>query len=111
MEFVFSATRRHMRCALVTGVQTCALPIWPDRSFKAYRDFIAKQAGRKLTGHPGRQKDCLTCSPTAVCRRGGSQIGRASCRERVGQYVRISEGAVSLKNSDYERQTTERAVW
>src|SRR3546814_9364524 len=25
--FVFTSTRRHTRCALVTGVQTCALPI------------------------------------------------------------------------------------
>src|SRR3546814_8163987 len=25
--FFFSSRRRHMRCALVTGVQTCALPI------------------------------------------------------------------------------------
>src|SRR3546814_6898817 len=25
--FVFSSIRRHTRCALVTGVQTCALPI------------------------------------------------------------------------------------
>src|SRR3546814_2258196 len=27
--FVFSSRRRHTRCALVTGVQTCALPISP----------------------------------------------------------------------------------
>src|SRR3546814_15513792 len=27
MCFVFSSRRRHTRCALVTGVQTCALPI------------------------------------------------------------------------------------
>src|SRR3546814_2309754 len=27
MLFVFSSRRRHTRCALVTGVQTCALPI------------------------------------------------------------------------------------
>src|SRR3546814_1346468 len=26
--FFFSIRRRHTRCALVTGVQTCALPIW-----------------------------------------------------------------------------------
>src|SRR3546814_4796837 len=26
----FSSRRRHTRCALVTGVQTCALPISPD---------------------------------------------------------------------------------
>src|SRR3546814_4045268 len=27
MVFVFSSRRRHTRCSLVTGVQTCALPI------------------------------------------------------------------------------------
>src|SRR3546814_11504515 len=27
--FLFSSRRRHTRCALVTGVQTCALPILP----------------------------------------------------------------------------------
>src|SRR3546814_1034304 len=28
MFLFFSSRRRHTRCALVTGVQTCALPIW-----------------------------------------------------------------------------------
>src|SRR3546814_9377926 len=28
--FFFSSRRRHTRCALVTGVQTCALPIFID---------------------------------------------------------------------------------
>src|SRR3546814_1282304 len=30
--FVFSSRRRHTRCALVTGVQTCALPILATRA-------------------------------------------------------------------------------
>src|SRR3546814_1966215 len=30
MSFFFSSRRRHTRCALVTGVQTCALPIYAD---------------------------------------------------------------------------------
>src|SRR3546814_2947573 len=30
--FFFSSRRRHTRCALVTGVQTCALPIYPLES-------------------------------------------------------------------------------
>src|SRR3546814_19742704 len=31
--FCFSSRRRHTRCALVTGVQTCALPIcWDKRN-------------------------------------------------------------------------------
>src|SRR3546814_3460702 len=29
--FFFSSRRRHTRCALVTGVQTCALPIFDRR--------------------------------------------------------------------------------
>src|SRR3546814_1245021 len=31
MSFFFSSRRRHTRCALVTGVQTCALPIFAGR--------------------------------------------------------------------------------
>src|SRR3546814_5186468 len=31
--FYVASGRRHTRCALVTGVQTCALPIWIDRVF------------------------------------------------------------------------------
>src|SRR3546814_4428697 len=38
--FFFSSRRRHTRCALVTGVQTCALPI-----FDAY---MAKQRNAGL---------------------------------------------------------------
>src|SRR3546814_8758835 len=33
--FFFSSRRRHTRCALVTGVQTCALPIWSSRRVRA----------------------------------------------------------------------------
>src|SRR3546814_20207244 len=32
MFFFFSSRRRHTRCALVTGVQTCALPIFADKA-------------------------------------------------------------------------------
>src|SRR3546814_9038592 len=37
--FFFSSRRRHTRCALVTGVQTCALPICaaPSRSGRSSR--------------------------------------------------------------------------
>src|SRR3546814_2463882 len=31
--FFFSSRRRHTRCALVTGVQTCALPIYGGGNF------------------------------------------------------------------------------
>src|SRR3546814_12012635 len=37
----FSSRRRHTRCALVTGVQTCALPIWVRSDPSARRCLIA----------------------------------------------------------------------
>src|SRR3546814_17462439 len=33
--FFFSSRRRHTRCALVTGVQTCALPIYRQMTLAA----------------------------------------------------------------------------
>src|SRR3546814_195719 len=41
--FFFSSRRRHTRCALVTGVQTCAFPIDPAEA--ALREGIAAQYG------------------------------------------------------------------
>src|SRR3546814_10434690 len=42
---VFSSRRRHTRCALVTGVQTCALPI-----------YRAQQDPECGVEHPGRDR-------------------------------------------------------
>src|SRR3546814_10859636 len=47
--FFFSSRRRHTRCALVTGVQTCALPIWP-RYRAAHRRQISRGDGLWLVG-------------------------------------------------------------
>src|SRR3546814_6306740 len=41
--FFFSSRRRHTRCALVTGVQTCALPICRSR-----RPSRARRGGRRV---------------------------------------------------------------
>src|SRR3546814_13894228 len=47
--FFFSSRRRHTRCALVTGVQTCALPIsWANADVKGTED-ITVTAGRAIT--------------------------------------------------------------
>src|SRR3546814_11544921 len=49
--FFFSSRRRHTSCALVTGVQTCALPICVFRQAIANdeRYFYSRQAGRLLS--------------------------------------------------------------
>src|SRR3546814_12486931 len=41
--FFFSSRRRHTRCALVTGVQTCALPISTGLQLVRY-DFMNKHS-------------------------------------------------------------------
>src|SRR3546814_8903356 len=57
--FFFSSRRRHTRCALVTGVQTCALPILAQgdssRLYQSlvYRHQVAQQAGADADGRVG----------------------------------------------------------
>src|SRR3546814_6046213 len=48
----FSGRRRHTSCALVTGVQTCALPISPGKNpwfeHGKAQFFLARQDGRTI---------------------------------------------------------------
>src|SRR3546814_1562049 len=48
--FFFSSRRRHTRCALVTGVQTCALPI-SDIAIMLARPRAGPLVTRKLTDY------------------------------------------------------------
>src|SRR3546814_8595330 len=47
--FFFSSRRRHTRCALVTGVQTCALPISAEHgSYDPYADWLIARLVRPV---------------------------------------------------------------
>src|SRR3546814_6361985 len=50
MSFFFSSRRRHTRCALVTGVQTCALPIFvlADQEWRIEETFRLLYADSSL---------------------------------------------------------------
>src|SRR3546814_1638895 len=96
--FFFSSRRRHTRCALVTGVQTCALPIWDAPGLEA-----ARKKGNVITSltDAERARWRAALKPTIDKLLGDlekqgvtnaraiytEKIGRASCRERVCQYV------------------------
>src|SRR3546814_9556363 len=54
--FFFSSRRRHTRCALVTGVQTCALPIYA--TYRCGKTRIA-YAGRPSRGLFRQQRGYL----------------------------------------------------
>src|SRR3546814_5890421 len=49
--FLLSSRRRHTRGALVTGVQTCALPIWAPKGSILNPLPPAPVAARALTGY------------------------------------------------------------
>src|SRR3546814_9081529 len=66
--FFFSSRRRHTRCALVTGVQTCALPICcADTRPPPARRGPARHARRlrRWRGSPGWQAGRRACAPWA----------------------------------------------
>src|SRR3546814_17136146 len=54
--FFFSSRRRHTRCALVTGVQTCALPISPAHPLRRPAGVLQRRrravAVRRRAGGP-----------------------------------------------------------
>src|SRR3546814_7183367 len=77
--FVFSSRRRHTRCALVTGVQTCALPISAisrARLRAAFRVPRRSPSSRRVRGEPHRDR-----TPWPPCSqrrrfRGGRSVAR-----------------------------------
>src|SRR3546814_5476638 len=104
--FFFSSRRRHTRCALVTGVQTCALPI--SRGDEVVMLSPPGEFGARFAAHGIRwitlPMDRASLNPVretftlgALVRvlraerpdlvHNFTEIGRASCRERVCQYV------------------------
>src|SRR3546814_7897877 len=102
MFFFFSSRRRHTRCALGTGVQTCALPIWStvvarlpprhpaDAGDHARTGDLAaiKVAGSELADfEKGRTWIEQPLDPLTREQLAAAEIGRASCRASVRQYV------------------------
>src|SRR3546814_14914477 len=63
MSLFFSSRRRHTRCALVTGVQTCALPIYVSDGLLADLGHVCAASG--VGAEIGL--DALPASPALVC--------------------------------------------
>src|SRR3546814_9585569 len=91
--FFFSSRRRHTRCALVTGVQTCALPISIRTSTRlAHANYFPEDLMQIQfsAARPDADFVVLPVEKDGLARTAFGdldKIGRASCRERVGQYV------------------------
>src|SRR3546814_6286418 len=96
--FLFSSRRRHTRCALVTGVQTCALPISTcaadaglQEHMRALSDTRIRQGkfGVEIVfwGEIVQDLSRRHALVTKHYPQFFGELGRASCRERVCQYV------------------------
>src|SRR3546814_13015950 len=60
----FSSRRRHTRCALVTGVQTCALPIYAERTWAA--EWVASLLAHEKVDVTPEVKEALWSALTSL---------------------------------------------
>src|SRR3546814_1330646 len=106
--FFFSSRRRHTRCALVTGVQTCALPILPrpvvvvtsallskieagdvgDSEIASARQLVFREM-ELLIGHDNYKFPIQTRSKKGAKRSEERRVGKecvSTCRSRWSPY-------------------------
>src|SRR3546814_5815267 len=91
--FFFSSRRRHTRCALVTGVQTCALPIYRGLvSPKEVEEYAESITSRLSVADDDPKKaafDQLSATVEALLRSEERRVGKecvSTCRSRWSPY-------------------------
>src|SRR3546814_10630614 len=83
MIFFFSSRRRHTRCALVTGVQTCALPIFVVAF--AHLPLLAEHGPKSSDANDVEQTNPFALSLSKCRFSFGGAEGRRSEERRVGK--------------------------
>src|SRR3546814_12476245 len=105
--FFFSSRRRHTRCALVTGVQTCALPIFRIvETVMQVNDLRKRAMGRKIVkamGGEARGKTVallgLTFKPNTDDMRDAPSIAIVQALEDRSEARRVGKECVSTCRS------------
>src|SRR3546814_7112083 len=82
--FFFSSRRRHTICALVTGVQTCALPIWSEFKSELRCARLSRESHRLVRRRAGNEKQLEVGRRSEERRVGKECVG--TCRSRWSPY-------------------------
>src|SRR3546814_6011536 len=112
--FFFSSRRRHTRCALVTGVQTCALPIFRKPAAAGACACRAALTRRSITtGKPANRKSASSAirASKRASRRCAARPASGASATRSEEHtselqslMRISYAVFCLKNKNYHNQ-------
>src|SRR3546814_6641003 len=97
--FFFSSRRRHTRCALVTGVQTCALPILK---------------GRRVGYDEDRSRTMRHLIPALVAAAAVAAAPAATAREKLepeAELAKLLEGRSEERRVGKECVSTCRSRW
>src|SRR5438874_12851524 len=101
MRSFFFQAEDGIRDLYVTGVQTCALPISPSGQCRpAFCEHTASAAGcfrQDGTARMEKDYDLFERTQDGSLAWRGSEIGRASCRERVKAWVVVGASAAENK--------------
>src|SRR3546814_4897677 len=95
--FFFSSRRRHTRCALVTGVQTCALPIFEAHGVREPRKrlFLDVRLDDDVPGEElfsrGREQVLLRC-PVALAEFAATDVLEEVDDGALGQPLEVIRG-------------------
>src|SRR3546814_6948219 len=102
--FFFSSRRRHTRCALVTGVQTCALPICPIQlalfmklTALAAETFWVGDIKQSIYGFRGSDSQLMESVISALPKLGGTtEVLDQSWRSRTALVELVNEIFVNV---------------
>src|SRR3546814_5899086 len=101
--FFFSSRRRHTRCALVTGVQTCALPICQSETLLEISQLEVAYGGIRAV----RGMDLTVQRGELVCLIGANGAGKSTTLRAICGLAPIAAGNITYVGKRSEEHTSE----